>query len=511
MKASPGRPSQPWISRASVAASGASPRSRRATARPRPDRGLQRRHLLAVELLQRLSLDVGQPECLPVQRLLEDRARVTGVAEAFAARGTAEDPLEGVVGARTELVLVLGSQPAGDLEQVGGRVVRERELAREAGAQARVRAQEAAHQARVTGHDHHEPVTEVLHPLEERLDCLGAEVEPAVAAPGRERVRLVDEEDAVERAADGAIGLDRGLADVLADERRAVDLDEVTLLEQAHRAVHLGEQPGDGRLAGARVAEEDEVLARRHLGQLVLLPPRLHLEERDERAHLLLDGLQADQAVELGLQLCQWPRWLYTGAEQILELGTGRPPELVAELTGGVAQVLDRIRRHERDVPAFSVLLARAAAPPPAPRAGRRAPRADFVSDGHSRRLSNARARRRLLRRRRAAGRTGPGSAPAGAAGARRALPRRARRAPSGRPRATRTGRSARRAASARPGVCSPRSISTASSAIWDGTRPSASSRRCRYLATRPPGPLASRTQPRRESLSIAARIVASS
>ena len=115
----------------------------------------------------------------------------------------------------------------------------------------------------------------------------------------RERVRLVDEEDAVERAADRAVGLDRGRADVLADEAGAVDLHEVAALQQSHGAVHLREQPRDRRLARAGVAEEDEVLARRDLGEAVLLPPRLHLEERDQRAHLLLDGLEADERVEL--------------------------------------------------------------------------------------------------------------------------------------------------------------------------------------------------------------------
>ena len=53
--------------------------------------------------------------------------------------------------------------------------------------------------------------------------------------------------------------------------------------------------------------------------------------------------------------------------------------------------------------------------------------------------------------RRRAAGRSDPGSAPADAAGARRAPPRPERRAPSGRPRARGTGRGARPAASAHP------------------------------------------------------------
>ena len=69
--------------------------------------------------------------------------------------------------------------------------------------------------------------------------------------------------------------------------------------KQAHRPVHLRQQPGDGRLAGAGVPVEDEMLARRHFGKVVLLAARLHLEESDERAHLLLDRGEPDEGVEL--------------------------------------------------------------------------------------------------------------------------------------------------------------------------------------------------------------------
>ena len=48
------------------------------------------------------------------------------------------------------------------------------------------------------------------------------------------------------------------------------------------------------------------------------------------------------------------------------------------------------------------------------------------------------------------------------------------------------------------PGVCGPRSMSTASSEISADVEPSASSSRCRYFAARLPGPLARRVQPRR-------------
>jgi hypothetical protein len=61
------------------------------------------------------------------------------------------------------------------------------------------------------------------------------------------------------------------------------------------------------------------------------------------------------------------------------------------------------------------------------------------------------------------------------------------------------------------PSVCGPRSINTVRIEISDGVSTSASSSRCRYFAVRDPGPLASRTQPRRERRSIAPRISVSS
>ena len=165
----------------------------------------------------------------------------------------------------------------------------------------------------------------VLHPLEQGLDRLGSEVQPLLGAG--ERVGLVDEEDTVERATDRAVRLDRRQADELADEPGAVDLDEVALPQEPHRAVHLREQARDGRLARARVPEEHEVLRGRHFGQVVLGARGLHLEEGDERSHLLLDRVQADEGVELGLELVQ--RGARLGLAQRVEL-VGQPVRAVA-------------------------------------------------------------------------------------------------------------------------------------------------------------------------------------
>ena len=75
------------------------------------------------------------------------------------------------------------------------------------------------------------------------------------------------------------------------------------------------------------------MLARRDLGQAVLEPPCLHLEEGDERAHLLLDRLEPDERVELGLELGERPG-LRPGAERVgedrLHVRAGRAPKLLS-------------------------------------------------------------------------------------------------------------------------------------------------------------------------------------
>ncbi len=94
-----------------------------------------------------------------------------------------EDDDERVVGIGSERVLGVGRHPARDLDQLVGRVVGEVDLAGEPRPEARVRVEELVHQVRVASDDHDEFVAVVLHPLDERLDCLGAEVE--ALRPGR--------------------------------------------------------------------------------------------------------------------------------------------------------------------------------------------------------------------------------------------------------------------------------------------------------------------------------------
>jgi hypothetical protein len=118
-----------------------------------------------------------EPKRLRVERLLEECAREACVPEALAALDAVEDPRELRLGVRRERVLVACGDVPRDLEQLAGRVVGEDDLAREARAQTGIRVEEAVHEPGIAGNDHDEAVSVVLHPLENRLDRLGPEVE----------------------------------------------------------------------------------------------------------------------------------------------------------------------------------------------------------------------------------------------------------------------------------------------------------------------------------------------
>ena len=73
------------------------------------------------------------------------------------------------------------------------------------------------------------------------------------------------------------------------------------------------------------------MLTRRYLRQALLLAPRLHLQEGDERGHLILDSFQANQLCELLLDLGEgtWSNlhpWL--DLFEPFSCRTKRPPEL---------------------------------------------------------------------------------------------------------------------------------------------------------------------------------------
>ena len=128
------------------------PRRARRQLRPLPERPGRAEHvlrlephqLLGVELVERASGDAGETQRLRVQRLLEDRPRVAGVAEALPALRSVERPPQRRLRSLRQEVLALAREAPRDREQLVGRVVGEDDLAREPRPQARVRVEEAA-------------------------------------------------------------------------------------------------------------------------------------------------------------------------------------------------------------------------------------------------------------------------------------------------------------------------------------------------------------------------------
>ena len=85
----------------------------------------------------------------------------------------------------------------------------------------------------------------------------------------------------------------------------AIGLDEMPLLENAHRAKDLAEDARDSRLARARVAGEHHVQADVGVRQPRLAAPPLQLQVIRERADFVLDRVEANQRIQFRQRFIQ--------------------------------------------------------------------------------------------------------------------------------------------------------------------------------------------------------------
>ena len=223
----------------------------------------ERRQLLVGRLA-----DGGQAVGLAADGLLEEVAHEAGVAESAIARLGLDHDAQRLASGLVEVVAQVAAHPFEDLDELVGGVVGEVDEPREAALQSGVGVDERLHLRRVAGGDQGEVVAVVLHVLDDGVDRLPAEVLLAAASEG---VGLVDQQRPAERRLEHGSRLRRRLADVAGDEVGSIGLHEVALGHQAEAAQDLAEQPGHRRLAGARVAGEDEVVARLERRQLAVV------------------------------------------------------------------------------------------------------------------------------------------------------------------------------------------------------------------------------------------------
>ena len=140
----------------------------------------------------------------------------------------------------------------------------------------------------------------VLHPLDQGVDGFQPE---AVLLAAVEAVGLVDEKDAPQRALDDAVGQRGGVAGVAAHQVPPADLHQLAAPQRADSLQVPGHQPGDGGLAGARVAGKDHVHGQAGRLEAGGRPPLLDLDIVGQAEHVLLDLVQAHQRIQLPLDL----------------------------------------------------------------------------------------------------------------------------------------------------------------------------------------------------------------
>ena len=174
------------------------------------------------------------------------------------------------------------------------------EVAVETGFQARVGVDELVHQAVVACDDDDEILAVILHGLQQRVDGLQTEV---VFGFGVQAVGLVDEQHAAKGALDHLRRLGGRLTHVARDQAGTVHLHQLALGQDAQGAVDAGHHTRNRRLAGAGIAGKDHMQRHVHGFQAVLLAQLVHRDHVDQIVDLALDAVQADQRVQLRLQI----------------------------------------------------------------------------------------------------------------------------------------------------------------------------------------------------------------
>ena len=199
-----------------------------------------------------------------VDRRLEQVAGQARVAEAVSPRGGGQHAAQLDPGVGGQLVALAFPDRVDDGDQLVVRVVGEDDDGGEARPQPRVGRQQLVHLVGVSGDHDHDAVAPVLHQLHDLVDRLATEVVLATADQG---VGLVDEQHPLvglvkRRVTSGAVWPTAG------DQTRSVGLDRVARRRPRPSSVIWASRRGDGRLAGARVASEHQVVRRLHGGQV---------------------------------------------------------------------------------------------------------------------------------------------------------------------------------------------------------------------------------------------------
>ena len=188
-------------------------------------------------------------------------------------------------------------QHVGDVQQLVCRVVRELDLVGEAAGKTAVGGKEHLHLPGVARQNDHQLVPVILHALHKGVDGFEAK---AVLLAAVEAVGFIDKQHTAEGTLDDAVCQRGGVAGVAAHKVGTGHFHQLATLQRADGLEVLCHQPGNGGLAGARVAGEDHVHGKAGGLEACRRAALLHLQVIRQTEHILLDRPKAHKAVEFG-------------------------------------------------------------------------------------------------------------------------------------------------------------------------------------------------------------------
>ena len=246
-------------------------------------------------------LAVGkQSTGLAQARAVQGVAHAAGVGKLRLGNAQAQVLLEGLERAGTKAVVLLFQGFAGDVQQLGHRIVGKVQVVGDARTHAGVGLEEGFHAVVVAGQNDHQVFALVFHHLQQDFDGLLAIV--ALVLGAVQVVGLVNEQHAAHGALQNLFGLGRGVAYVLAHQVVPRDGDQVPFAHVAQAMQDLRHAHGHRGFASAGVAAKAHVQTRRLAGQAQVDAQFVDDQQRSNVPNARLDRHQPHQ---VGVQLCQ--------------------------------------------------------------------------------------------------------------------------------------------------------------------------------------------------------------
>ena len=138
----------------------------------------------------------------------------------------------------------------------------------------------------------------ILHLLDQGINGLLPEWIVVAGRAGSKRIRLIDEQNAIQRRGNPRLGFQCRLADVTGDKSGPIRLDQMAVLQHPEITQDRTIKAGDDGLANARRSSEDHVQRNRRDRQPLVAPRRFNFQALYQGADLGLHRIQAGHACQ---------------------------------------------------------------------------------------------------------------------------------------------------------------------------------------------------------------------